>query len=611
MTAATPHVPDAGPPAADRAAVDPPAPAGGDAPTAQAAPDARAPLAAAAYADRLVAALAAAGVADLIVCPGSRSQAIALAAARAAREGLLDMHVRIDERSAAFLALGLARESGSPAAIVVTSGTAVANLHPAMLEAHHSDVPLIAITADRPAELQGIRANQTAHQPGIFGDAARVVIDVGADALLDPEGDAVAAVRAALGWREDPAADPSHTDSSHTEPGPVQLNVSFREPLSGGDAAVGTPVERVGRPPMPTAVLAAAPATVVIAGADAGPAAVDLAEAIGAPLIAEPTSGARFGPVLVPHGRDVIPQLADAVRRVVVVGHPTLARSVTALIRRPDVEVVAIGRAGQDNVRGTGVTSVLSGRIQVEEADEADLLGAGSSEIGRTWIDRWVAAGRALAAERDAERAPDSALSRSAYARAELAEGRTAITRRELVTQVWDRTWPHDRLVVAASRLIRELDAFAGPKAVTARANRGLAGIDGTVSTASGIAIAHERSGAPGLTRLLIGDLALLHDAGGLHVPPGEERPRLQIIVGNDRGGSLFDLLEVAGSADPGDFERVQRTPHDIDLAHLAAAYGWPHERVTDRAGLRRALSQARPGIIEAVLEGETDAQQL
>ena len=635
MTAATPHVPDAGPPAADRAAVDPPAPAGGDAPTPQAAPDPRAargadaapgphsspepqaapgplaPLAAAAYADRLVAALAAAGVADLIVCPGSRSQAIALAAARAAREGLLDMHVRIDERSAAFLALGLARESGSPAAIVVTSGTAVANLHPAMLEAHHSDVPLIAITADRPAELQGIRANQTAHQPGIFGDAARVMIDVGADALLDPEGDAVAAVRAALGWREDPAADPSHTDSSHTEPGPVQLNVSFREPLSGGDAAVGTPVERVGRPPMPTAVLAAAPATVVIAGADAGPAAVDLAEAIGAPLIAEPTSGARFGPVLVPHGRDVIPQLADAVRRVVVVGHPTLARSVTALIRRPDVEVVAIGRAGQDNVRGTGVTSVLSGRIQVEEADEADLLGAGSSEIGRTWIDRWVAAGRALAAERDAERAPDSALSRSAYARAELAEGRTAITRRELVTQVWDRTWPHDRLVVAASRLIRELDAFAGPKAVTARANRGLAGIDGTVSTASGIAIAHERSGAPGLTRLLIGDLALLHDAGGLHVPPGEERPRLQIIVGNDRGGSLFDLLEVAGSADPGDFERVQRTPHDIDLAHLAAAYGWPHERVTDRAGLRRALSQARPGIIEAVLEGETDAQQL
>ena len=296
----------------------------------------------------------------------------------------------------------------------------------------------------------------------------------------------------------------------------------------------------------------------------------------------------------------VMPELADEVRRVVVMGHPTLARAVTGLIRRPDVEVVAIGRAGQDNVRGTGVTSVRSGRIQVIEA-----------EPDRAWIDRWIAAGRALAAERDAERAPDSQLPRAAYARAELAEGRIAISRRDLVTAVWDRTWPHDRLVVAASRLIRELDSYAGPKAVTARANRGLAGIDGTVSTASGVAIAHERSGAGGLTRLLIGDLALLHDAGGLLVPPGEERPRLQIIVGNDRGGSLFELLEVAGSADPDDFSRVQRTPHDVDLEHLAAAYGWRFERVVDRAGLRRALSQSEPGIIEAVLEGETDAQGL
>ncbi len=585
-----------------------------------------APLAAAAYADRLVASLAAAGVVDLVVCPGSRSQAIALAAARAARAGDLHLHVRVDERSAAFLALGLARETGSPVGIVVTSGTALANLHPAMLEAHHSDVPLIAITADRPAELQGIRANQTTRQPGIFGEAARVVLDVSADALRDPEGDAVRAVRAALGWRgtaidaprggsagarrsEPPRAlgadEPARTDAGHTEPGPVQLNVAFREPLSGGEPATAAPVERVERPPMPVAALRPAPATIVIAGADAGAGAVALAEAIGAPLIAEPTSGARFGRALVPHARDVLARLGASVRRVVVLGHPTLSRAVTSLIRRPDVEVVAIGRAGQDNVRGTGTTTVLTGRIEVEPAeDEAE-------DVGSAWIERWIAAGRALAAERDAEAAPDSALSRAEYARAELAEGRTPITRRELVTQVWDRTWPHDRLVVAASRLIRELDAWAGPKAVTARANRGLAGIDGTVSTASGIALAHERSSGAGLTRLLIGDLALLHDAGGLHVPPGEERPRLQIIVGNDRGGSLFELLEVAGSAHADDFARVQRTPHDVDLEQLAAAFGWPFERVADRAGLRRALSQSRPGIIEAVLGGETDAQQL
>ncbi|MCR8672101.1 thiamine pyrophosphate-binding protein, partial [Agrococcus sp. HG114] len=175
------------------------------------------------------------GVADVVVSPGSRSQAIALAVARLAREGALHLHVRIDERSAAFLALGLARETRRPVAMVVTSGTALANLHPAMLEAHHSDVPLIAITADRPSELHGIRSNQTTRQPGIFGDAARVVLDVGADALLEPEDDAVRAVRAALGWR----------DGAHTEPGPVQLNIAFREPLSGGEVATHRPVERV------------------------------------------------------------------------------------------------------------------------------------------------------------------------------------------------------------------------------------------------------------------------------------------------------------------------------------------------------------------------------
>lgn len=547
---------------------------------------------AAAYADRLLASLAAAGAPDVVVCPGSRSQALALAAARLDREGALHLHVRVDERAAAFLALGLARETGRPAAIVVTSGTAVANLHPAMLEAHHADVPLIAITADRPAELQGIRANQTARQPGIFGDAARVVLDVDADALTDPEGDAERAVRAALGWRE----------GAHTEPGPVQLNVALREPLSGGEVAVASPVARVERPPLGTSALRAAPRTVVIAGADAGEGAAALAEAIGAPLVAEPTSRARTGPHAVPHGRDVLAALGAEAERVVVVGHPTLARASAALLRREDLEVVVIGRAGQDNVRGGGATTVLTGRVEVEPVDDPDAPGYAD------WTARWVRAGRELAAARDVEPAPDSEQGRAAYARAELAEGRLPITRRDLVTAVWDRTWPHDRLVVAASRLIRELDAHAQPKAVVAHANRGLAGIDGTVATASGVALAHAREQAGGCTRLLIGDLALLHDAGGLLVPPGEERPMLQIIVGDDRGGSLFDLLEVAGTAHAGDFERVQRTPQDVDLAHLAAAYGWPHERVTDRAGLRRALSQARPGIIVAALVDDEQA---
>ncbi|MCU1438215.1 MAG: 2-succinyl-5-enolpyruvyl-6-hydroxy-3-cyclohexene-carboxylic-acid synthase, partial [Naasia sp.] len=183
-------------------------------------------------------------------------------------------------------------------------------------------------------------------------------------------------------------------------------------------------------------------------------------------------------------------------------------------------------------------------------------------------------------------------------ARAELAAMRAPITRRALAEAVWRATWPHDRLVLAASRLVREADSSVPGKRIRVHSNRGLAGIDGTLATAWGVAAAaaEDPRAASGTTRVLVGDLALLHDAGALLVPPGEPRRRVQVIVGNDGGGTIFDGLEVAGTADRARFDRVLYTPHEVDLAALAAAYGWAHSAVTGRGDLDRTLTSPPPG---------------
>ncbi|HIY64819.1 MAG TPA: 2-succinyl-5-enolpyruvyl-6-hydroxy-3-cyclohexene-1-carboxylic-acid synthase [Candidatus Agrococcus pullicola] len=531
-------------------------------------------LSAGSYASRLIAALIGEGVTDFIVCPGSRSQALALAAAAQARAGHAELHVRIDERSAAFFALGLARETGIPAAVIVTSGTAVANLHPAVLEAHHSDVPLLLLTADRPAELQGTRANQTTDQTAVFGDALRLHSVVEADELFHPETDAADAVTATLGGVSAAA-------------GPVQCNVRLREPLSGDDPLAPVPPQALRRPHERADIpVHAASGTLIVAGADAtrGQDPNELARRLSVPLIAEPSSGAR-------HGRENVSvrlletELADRVRRVIVFGHPTLARSVARLLGRDDVEVVVAARHG-DNVPG----EALYGRLVAAEA-----------ETERSWLGEWVVADRALR-EADAEPLAIAGLNRRELAKEGLRQARRSVDRATLVRSVWEHTWPHDRLVLGASRLIRVLDRTVAGKAITVHSNRGLAGIDGTVSTALGVAAALDREHRGGVTRVLIGDVTALHDVGALLVAPDETRPRIQIVIGNDRGGTIFDDLEVAETANPDDFRRVQRTPHDVSFEQLAAAYGWAFVRVRDRAGLERALTDSSTCIVEVEL---------
>jgi len=545
-----------------------------------AAPDAPASV----YATALLAGLVRRGVTDVVVCPGSRSQALALAAARFEQAGLLNLHVRIDERSAGFLALGLAVESGVPAVVVTTSGTAVGNLHPAVLEAAHSGVPLLVVSADRPEELRGVGANQTTRQAGIFAGVAPHSWDVSA-----PVGDP----------GEEQAADALAGEVLAGIRGPRHVNLAFREPLSSAvrlpDVEPGEWTE-VATPDVEALELAPAPGTVVVAGSGAGEDAERIARELGAPLLAEVASGARFGPNLVAAYRELLGAagFGDRVARVIVFGHPTLSREVPAIIERPGVETIVVRSAGLDDYNPGRRVARFADRVVVDTSREPD----------PSWARRWVHASRTLLEvdEGSASSIGTDYAERAAFAREQLQRMRAPVSRRELAEAVWAASWPHDRLVLGASRLIRELDRVAPGKRIPVHANRGLAGIDGTVATATGIALAAQRDeDRPGITRVLLGDLALLQDVGSLLGGEGEPWPRLQVIVGNDHGGTIFDGLEVARSADPALADRVLLTPQSVDLAALASAYGWEHRLVTERGQLAGSLTPAAGRVIVEV----------
>ena len=533
------------------------------------------------------------GVRDVVLSPGSRSQALALAAAEYERAGLIRLRVRTDERVAGFLALGLAVETRTPVLVITTSGTAVANLHPAVLEAHHSSVPIIVLSADRPDELRGIASNQTTHQPGMFGIAVRREWDVAAPTDDDAPDAAALLAREVIASAN----------------GPLHVNLAFREPLSAAVppiAAAATPFPEPTTPslepttPFPEPVegpepfaLHPTPGTVVVAGTGAGARAEEVARELGAPLLAEVASGAHFGPNLVVDYRTLISaaNFGDRVERVIVFGHPTLSREVPALIQRDGVATIVVRSGSGEQYNPGHAVSQFVDSVSVTPDPEP-------SSAARSWLGRWVMTSRAALEQHDAP-AIDIAISseladQAAFNRAVLAGLRAPVTRRALAEAAWRMTWPHDRLVLGASRLIREVDRYAPGKKITVHANRGLAGIDGTIATAAGIALASQAEGGPaagGVTRLLLGDLALLHDAGSMLFGRGEVRPRLQVIVGNDGGGTIFDSLEVAASALPESFDRVLYTGHDVSLEQLAAAYGWNYTRVENRGDLDSALT--------------------
>jgi len=494
----------------------------------------------------VVSSLVADGVREVVLAPGSRNAPLAFAAYDAAAAGLLRLHTRVDERTAGFLALGLTK-GGSRAAVVCTSGTAAANLHPAVLEAHHAGVGMVVVTADRPLRLRGTDANQTTDQVGIFGPQVSTIDLAGPIESVGP--------------------------------GLLHLNVQLDDPLMPGDRWVPElSGSRDGRRAISsttdsdTQELELGPRTVVVAGDDAGPSARRLAVEAGWPLLAEPSSGARTGPALRTYRLLLATEFADQVERVVLCGHPTISRPVQRLLSRADVEVLDADPA---RTRPYPVTP-SAGPLAVDGTDDP------------AWLAAW--------------READASVSRQLDAVIDEA-GFTAYHVAGAVSRALP---PGGHLVVGASNPIRDLDLMATAYDVGSRrkviANRGLSGIDGTVSTAIGASLARK---AESRNLALMGDVTFLHDATGLVIGPDEPRPDLTIVVANDDGGSIFATLEQGADEYAHAYERLFGTPHHVDLAALCQATGTPHWRVDSVAELDHALASPNGGIevVEAVVD--------
>ncbi|GGO94199.1 2-succinyl-5-enolpyruvyl-6-hydroxy-3-cyclohexene-1-carboxylate synthase [Nocardioides phosphati] len=504
----------------------------------------------------VVQALIDAGVTELVLAPGSRNAPLAFAAYDADRQGLLRLHTRIDERTAGFLALGLTK-SGRRAAVACTSGTAVANLFPAVMEAAHVGLPLIVVTADRPASLRGTGASQTTDQVMIFGEFA---------SFLDLD--------------EWPS--PGLLGNVAAAGGPLHLNVQFELPLTpeGEQAPFSAPVPEKGRCQThdisdreAAAPLPLGPRTVVVAGDDAGARARQVAEAGGWPLFAEPTSGSRTGDHALRTYRLLLDSdLGRQIERVIVLGHPTLSRPVTRLLSREDVEVVAVAHAGIWSERPFPVAATHQA-VWVEDGTPDP-----------AWLGAW----------RELDRATSRQLDRLLHEQPEL-------TPHEVAGAVSAAVPSGGLLVVGASSPIRDLDLMARPTPVGSRrkviANRGLAGIDGTISTAIGAALARQQRDPDARTIALMGDVTFLHDAGGLVLGPAEPRPDLTIVVVNDDGGSIFTMLEQGAPAYAEQYDRLFGTPHGVDLASLCASTRTPHWKVDSLPELQQALASPNGGI--------------
>jgi len=550
------------------------------------------------------------GVREVVLSPGSRSAPLAYVVLAAERGGRLRLHVRVDERSAGFLALGLARGSGLPVAVVTTSGTAVANLHPAVLEAHHGGTPLVVVSADRPHELRGTGANQTTEQPGIFGAVVRYAADVPAPV-----------VRPGLGpfWRSTVCrAVAAATGATGGLPGPVHLNVCLREPLApeleaaSGDVSATESLEADdawpdalegradGEPwvflgdsgtgsaePVPLTEVAR---TLVVVGVTRDPAlgerAVAWATERGHPVVAEPFGSAAVRAEAVPHGPLLLTATdwldAHVPDRVVVVGRPTLSRAVGALLRRPGLRVEVVSEGGQWPDPSHVAAAVHPSRA-------LRLGGPTRPDDDHGWGEAWHTAARRVADAVAAQPFPwPSGLG--------------------VASAVVDGLAGDAVLVLGSSNPVRDVDlAVAGPIADEVLANRGLAGIDGVVSTALGIALT--RTAAP--TYALLGDLTFLHDANGLLVGPDEPRPDLTLVVVNDDGGGIFTTLEHGAPERAADFERVFGTPTGTDLGALCRAHGIPHELATTAQGLTAAVAEPPHGIrvVEVVVDRGTHRQ--
>ena len=537
------------------------------------------------------------GLTHVLYCPGSRSAPFAYAL----ESGAFGGHAMpvLDERGAGFAAVGLARTGALPA-VIVTSGTAVAELTPAVLEASHARLPLLVMSADRPGELRGVGASQATFQSGLFGVHARACVD------LEPQepsralvGQLSRAVAAACGA-------PTGT------PGPVQINIAFRDPLTpqsrasgaAGDSQDEAMASFVPRPTrvQPTNaaperwedVVGAARAGLIVAGEGASPLAAQWSRASGFPLLAEPASGAWAGGGVTPYEQAIVSSpLAGEVDTVVVTGRPTLSRPIHALLARPDVRVVVVdAHAPWVDISGNAsvVVPALAAPLRPTcGAEWAARVRAAADEAGLR-IDALLAAG----------------------------SGRTMLSLARAVASA-----TRGPLVLGASNPVRAFDlaveSLAGRPVFS---NRGQAGIDGTIATAVGIAAGlgsariatPDRAGEPrddargraqaSRVTAVMGDLTLCHDASSLALAAATGA-ELDIIVADDEGGGIFATLEHGNAATPEAYDRWFGVAQHVNYEALAAAYGVGYARAATPSELAAVLADppAGPRLIHAPVE--------
>ena len=537
------------------------------------------------------------GLTHVLYCPGSRSAPFAYAL----ESGAFGGHAMpvLDERGAGFAAVGLARTGALPV-VIVTSGTAVAELTPAVLEASHARLPLLVISADRPGELRGVGASQATFQSGLFGVHARACVD------LEPQepsralvGQLSRAVAAACGA-------PTGT------PGPVQINVAFRDPLtpqSRASGAAGDSQDEVMASfvPRPTRVqptnaaperwedvVGAARAGLIVAGEGASPLAAQWSRASGFPLLAEPASGAWAGGGVTPYEQAIVSSpLAGEVDTVVVTGRPTLSRPIHALLARPDVRVVVVdAHAPWVDISGNAsvVVPALAAPLRPTcGAEWAARVRAAADEAGLR-IDALLAAG----------------------------SGRTMLSLARAVASA-----TRGPLVLGASNPVRAFDlaveSLAGRPVFS---NRGQAGIDGTIATAVGIAAGlgsariatPDRAGEPrddargraqaSRVTAVMGDLTLCHDASSLALAAATGA-ELDIIVADDEGGGIFATLEHGNAATPEAYDRWFGVAQHVNYEALAAAYGVGFARAATPSELASVLADppTGPRLIHAPVE--------
>ena len=527
------------------------------------------------------------GVRHAVVSPGSRSTPIAL---EIANRQEIEMHIFHDERSAAFAALGIAKASGVPAILVCSSGTAAVEFHPAVVEAHHSETPILICTADRPAELQGVGAPQTIDQQNLYGVAIRKFVN--AEVANDSESHT---------WRHI-ARDLFATSLGDVQ-GPVHLNLRFREPLMGfatnlpprsaNDAVITKKVALPSSRSLRKLNKALESENgLIIAGPEnyRVESIVRLAEALGWPIIADPRSGTRVPNKLVVAGADAILRDEDFSKRLrpdVVLRFGTL----------PASKVVNswLSGSGANQVVITTTPSLTDPDRQcslhiVGDIDElcAGLVSVHSKESIRnrslSWLDKWIAA------EDSAQKAINAALA-----------DEPGLTEPGVARAIYALVPEASHLVVSSSMPIRDVEWFGAPRnGLRVHANRGANGIDGVVSTAVGVALATRQP-----TTLLIGDIALLHDVNGL-INLASRKIDLRIVVIDNNGGGIFSFLPQAQTLDEAKFEKIFGTPHDANIKMLAQAHQINTHELTNISDLAEVLSQRGPWLARVV----TDRQE-